>query len=556
MIPADLKLTTYLEGKLGLLNISTFDVDWTEILVKLDMRTNGTAEGGNVIIISNLATVYYRESGALMPSEYQLPAEVFGVDRKTFEYVNGYSPRNLDGMWTFPYGRLQKKTYPFYDFNINSVVATEYIGSQHYYGIDVYVYRAKITNASIPLEYVDHIIKMQTAGKTYQEAEYVSSVTDLEVAFFYSGEYIYYVEPVTALPIDVITDIEYYVQLPDVSRLPPSFKIMTVMEGTLKIVNTSYAEPEEVIGTGSLAQSVVGSGKDFYLVEYDIYSVGKGVIIGMTANDQVALIEVNSTTYDKATGEPLPPELQQPILLYGVDRDTFENNPNYGDKPRTGLFLFKMGVPMKKQNYTLWHEEVESPLDVYFIREAYWGGINTYVYETMVQNYPVNATTYGIELPPGSELLLDGTFRYWVEPNTSAIIDTYRHTQVYLCTGEPEASENGNSDGDDAIRELVFELEVQGTPEYTRQWAKATEQYKNLMKHSEKRILALSIQLHEPPECIHSNIEKTAILRILTELAKTYLPLIFGLLAGISCTIAVLRIIHYRYERYGQKKVT
>ena len=104
-------------------------------------------------------------------------------------------------------------------------------------------------------------------------------------------------------------------------------------------MDPSYLDPRNAVT--DILQGIAQGDDDFYMETFDIYTKGQGLITELVDNDEVAMIRINSTTYDKETNEPIP-ALQQPTFFYAVDRNTWEFNPNYGDKARTGLFLPKI----------------------------------------------------------------------------------------------------------------------------------------------------------------------------------------------------------------------
>ncbi|MEW5760707.1 MAG: porin PorA family protein [Candidatus Thermoplasmatota archaeon] len=500
-IPKDLNIKTYLEGRVGVVNATYFDLDWNDIDVELSVEAKESH--GDVVVLSTKTKVYERDKKVLMPEIYQVPEEIYGVNRKTFKYVSGYGKRNVEGYWSFPAGNLEKKTYDFYDFNINRTAPVRYIGDEIYEGIKVYVFESNLELYPLPSYYMN-------------------------LSFFYSGSTKYFVEPSSGIIVDTRVNYTYYVKVPNLSEIPDDYSYTSSVYGKLRIVNATYFTPTSIFGDGNILKQIPMMEREFYMDEYNITSIGFGKIVGINGN--VALIKVNTTTYDADENKPLPDIYQAPIVINGVDRNSFEHNPNFGDRQREGLFIFKLGVPMEKRNYRMWFEEFFSPMNISFAYEEVLCGINTYVYTMEVQNYPLkDLSTYGIKVPPGTELRYDGKFKFWVEPKSAIIIDNYRSSRVRLVGAGEE------------IGKEVFMLETRQTQKSVEELALSSILYNNLFPKSESLMPVVSLLMKAKDSS--SNAATALNVGALINAAKYYIPAIF-FFSGLA--IGAIAVVGYR----------
>lgn len=108
--------------------------------------------------------------------------------------------------------------------------------------------------------------------------------------------------------------------------------------------------------------------------------------------------------------------------LYGVDRRNHQNLASYGDRDRTGQFLFPPHT--QKQQYGLWDPVYAGPAVVTFDRMENFRRIEVYVFNFLID---------GIDETSGFEALPDVPEKYsartyakgwlWVEPVSGIIVD-------------------------------------------------------------------------------------------------------------------------------------
>lgn len=123
--------------------------------------------------------------------------------------------------------------------------------------------------------------------------------------------------------------------------------------------------------------------------------------------------------------------------LYGIDRSTGEHVLGYGDHDREGwLFAPKN---LKKQNYTYWHVNYDSPVEMHFEEEEVIHGLKVYKYAA---NYHADQTEnlgYLPGVPEERGVNLDVNLQTWIEPVTGRMIKYEDHTAAYYynkSTGE------------------------------------------------------------------------------------------------------------------------
>lgn len=110
------------------------------------------------------------------------------------------------------------------------------------------------------------------------------------------------------------------------------------------------------------------------------------------------------------------------INLYGVDRRTRENVSGYGSQNRSGQYLFPPHTAKKR--YGFWDPNYAGPGVVTFERAEEFRGVETYVFNSLVDG--IDETAGFVALPdiPGKyRALTFGQGRFWVEPLSGVVVN-------------------------------------------------------------------------------------------------------------------------------------
>lgn len=108
--------------------------------------------------------------------------------------------------------------------------------------------------------------------------------------------------------------------------------------------------------------------------------------------------------------------------LYGVDRGTRANDPDYGDQPRAGQFLFPPRV--ERTSYMIWDTQYIGPREATFERVETLDGLTVYVFSFRTQGLD-ETEGYGTlpGVPERYHALTDGEGTFWVEPVSGVTVD-------------------------------------------------------------------------------------------------------------------------------------
>lgn len=126
------------------------------------------------------------------------------------------------------------------------------------------------------------------------------------------------------------------------------------------------------------------------------------------------------------------------ISLYGVDRETRQNLPAYGNEARTGQYLFPPDTGQKQ--YRQWDPMYAGPRTATFERSERLDGMEVYVFN-FVADW-IDETSGYVDLPDVPDRYHAITFgkgRLWVEPHSGVIVDYEEEGASYFV--EPKTGE-------------------------------------------------------------------------------------------------------------------
>ncbi|HHH83938.1 MAG TPA: DUF3068 domain-containing protein, partial [Thermoplasmatales archaeon] len=134
-IPDNLHEVVYYEGKLGMLNTSTLNMDYTNIGIKREV--NAIKKEGDVLLIREDVTVKDKRTGKEIPDLSM--TTIYGIDPRTSKNVPGYGDTERVGQWIFPVG-VKKKDYLVWNSDMDEPYREGYVdvndaaGIAHYMG--------------------------------------------------------------------------------------------------------------------------------------------------------------------------------------------------------------------------------------------------------------------------------------------------------------------------------------------------------------------------------------------------------------------------------------
>jgi hypothetical protein len=109
----------------------------------------------------------------------------------------------------------------------------------------------------------------------------------------------------------------------------------------------------------------------------------------------------------------------------GVSRSSRKFVPGYGDRERSALWAYPIGV--KKKTYSLWSDTAGRPTDAHFVGKEKVGGLEVYLFNTDEKNLAFDTRTLDISrfVSPTikAPFLQDMVIDEKIEPNTGLTVD-------------------------------------------------------------------------------------------------------------------------------------
>lgn len=109
-------------------------------------------------------------------------------------------------------------------------------------------------------------------------------------------------------------------------------------------------------------------------------------------------------------------------VLYGVDRDTRQNLPGYGNEERTGQFLFPLHV--QRATYKYWDPMFIGPRTATFDHAENLDGLEVYVFHFTGTGMDETAGYSALrDVPERYDSHTDGQGTLWIEPVSGIVVD-------------------------------------------------------------------------------------------------------------------------------------
>jgi len=374
-IPDDLDKIIYYEGKLGMLNTTTVEMEYRDVEITRHLRA--VKEEGNVLLIREDIDV--KDKLTNQKIDELCMVKIYGIDPYTVENIEGYGDVDRIGQWIFPIG-VEKKNYLVWNSDLDDAVKHGYITRDDAAAIGYFIGEEK-----------------RAGVKTYkfhgwQENVFTGYLPELPgVKMFYNGDIVAWVEINTGTIVDLQKHIEQYAEFPDLHKLPSNLNISVFLKGNITMLNTSNAKYERHNIIVCNHVEVVKTEDTYYIIKNEI-----------KAEDENGNEIEELYSYSEDAVDPL----------------TMEFIPMLSDKK--GLFTFPIGV--EKRNYELWNPDVNDVSTAYFIGEEEIGGIKVYRYEVSIRDYFIGNEAIEGMSDRSIRLYYSGNTTYWVEPNTGYVV--------------------------------------------------------------------------------------------------------------------------------------
>ncbi|KAA0002809.1 MAG: DUF3068 domain-containing protein [Thermoplasmata archaeon] len=390
-IPDNLHQIIYYDGKLGMFNTTTLQMDYEEVEIKRELTAIG--KEGDVLMIREDISAIEKRTGKEIPDLHM--TKIYGIDPYTSKNIPGYGDTSRIAQWIFPVG-VKKKDYLVWNTDLDEAYSNGYVDVDDV--VTVGYYRGE---------------EMRGGIRTYkyiggQDEIYIGpgpEGTPPEANLSYEAELTAWVDPETGTIVDLDKHIIQYLSFPDLHVLPSNLNVTAILIGNISIFNISKA------GSGDWYDrynAIVSNHLWVEEVKEDFYLVGSETII----------------TDEK--GKRLPEELQGKKSIDAVNPRTMEYVPFFSE--REGLMTFPIGV--EKKNYLLWDSDIKNTSLAQFIGEESIGGLQTYKYVTKVSNYPVGKQEIEGMSDRWASLYYTGNTTYWVEPSTGYIVNVEKKGEV------------------------------------------------------------------------------------------------------------------------------
>ena len=390
-LPDDLHQTIYYDGKLGMLNTTSLQMDYKEIEIKREI--NAIGKEGNVLLIREDISAVDKRTGKEIHDLHM--TKIYGIDPYTSENVPGYGDVSRIAQWIFPVG-VKKKNYPVWNTDLDDAYSAGYVTADD--AVSIAYYQGE---------------EMRGGIKTYkyvggQDEIYIGhgpEGTPPEANLSYKGELTAWVDPETGTIVDLDKHVIEYLSFPDLHVLPSDLNITATLTGKISIFNISKAGSGDWYDRYDAVVSnhlwVEEAKKDFYLVG-------------------------SETVIKDKNGKMLPEDLQVEKSIDAVNPRTMEYLSFYSNK--NGLMTFPIGV--EKKSYLLWDSTLNDAFPAQFVDEESIGGIQTYKYITKIFNYPVGKEEIEGMSDRYAPLYYTGNTTYWVDPSTGYILNSEKKGKI------------------------------------------------------------------------------------------------------------------------------
>jgi len=402
VIPDGMEMDIELIGTARIINES--NGEFSEIKVKATLTSSFGKSRGEKIDVTQTLQLVNSETGEDLISKYEGLIESsrsFTVNKKTGTIVRGGS-----GQMLLPMGNIEKTDYSFFNLDTNSTGTIEYSHEAERSGLDTLRFDMKLEDEFL--------------------GEYRASGPVPATDIFFNGNTTYWFEKRIGLPVDAEREMNLYIDLPDLYKIPDGLVQQRIILGNATLVDT-----EDTTKTRDIRMMVM----------FNITTV--------LQLDNTLVLWENITAYDAETGEKLPEIYQVPNYerLISLDQYSFqhvydkrlEGSDKY--QKREGYWLFPFGRLNENRTLYRWFNQVtNSTMDCVFQGKEFHKGTDTYRFRCGATNFKMKPQDSKME---NMIMIFDGFIDYWADVETGIVHDTrINFTFSVLSVNDPDDFEN------------------------------------------------------------------------------------------------------------------
>ena len=401
VIPNGMEMQIELEGKARIINETDGSFSDDNITATLS-TVFGESRGDNVDVTQTLSLLDL-DTGEDLINKYEGLMEStrdLTVDRRTGVIVEGGS-----GQMLLPMGNIEKTDYNFFNIDTNSTGLIRYTGEDERSGLDTLAFEMSLEG--------QYLGQYKASGPV--------PATDI----FVNGNTKYWFEHRTGIPADAEREMELYIDLPNLKKIPDDLVQQRILLG-----NATLVDMNDTTKTTYIAMMVM---------------MNMSTIRQWGKNGETLVVWENMTGYDADTGEKLPEVYQLPIYerLLSVNQVTAKhvNEPKLKGTEkyhlREGQWMFPFGkIDPNITRYKWFNQITNTTMDCVLQGREDHLGADCYRYRIEGANYRMKPQDSKLE---NMIMIFDGFLDYWADAETGLIHDTHiNFTFSVLSVNKPD----------------------------------------------------------------------------------------------------------------------
>ena len=401
VIPDGMEMEIELEGKARMINET--DGSFSDNNISATLSTVfGKSRGDNVGVTQTLSFINV-DTGEDLIAKYEGLMEStrdLTVDRRTGEIVEGGS-----GQMMLPMGNLEKIDYDFFNIDTNSTGIIRYTGEDERSGLDTLAFEMSLDG--------QYLGQYKASGPV--------PATDI----FVNGNTKYWFEHRTGIPADAEREMDLYIDLPNLKKIPDDLVQQRILLGNATLVDMNDTTKTKYIGM--------------------MVMMNMTTIRQWGRDGEILVVWENMTGYDADTGEELPEVYQLPVYerLLSVNQLTAKhvNEPKLKGTEkyhvREGQWMFPFGkLDTNVTSYRWFNQITNTTMDCVLQERELHRGADCYRYRIEATNYRMQPQDSKLE---NMIMIFDGFLDYWADAETGLIHDTHiNFTFSVLSVNKPD----------------------------------------------------------------------------------------------------------------------
>jgi len=401
VIPDGMEMEIELEGKARIINETDGSFSTDNITATLS-TVFGESRGDDIDVTQSLSLINV-DTGEDLIKKYEGLMEStrdLTVDRRTGEIVEGGS-----GQMLLPMGNIEKTDYKFFNIDTNSTGLIRYIEEDERSGLDTLAFEMSLED--------QYLGQYKASGPV--------PATDI----FVNGNTKYWFEHRTGIPADAEREMELYIDLPNLKKIPDDLVQQRILLG-----NATLVDMNDTTQTKYIRMMVM---------------MNMTTIRQWGPNGEILVVWENMTGYDADTGEELPEVYQLPVYerLLSVNQLTAKhvNEPKLKGTEkyheREGQWMFPFGkIDTGIKSYRWFNQVTNTTMDCVLQGREEHMGADCYRYRIEDTNYRMKPQDSKLE---NMIMIFDGFMDYWADAETGLIHDTHiNFTFSVLSVNKPD----------------------------------------------------------------------------------------------------------------------